>query len=275
MDIKEDHHHIHQQKKIKKKFNSLVSDVPKPDLYDSYVRDKDAFLKYHIDTTYHHGDEEEKKRTMETLDKQNEYIRSIQFKRWEWARGHEWDYYTTLRLRGFSDDNIQAMASGLRPLCFDGPDEHAEWCKSLGELGKDLETQFGWKNVRFVHTGSSVVGFSTNPMKGVADRPTKITTRDGSDVDLVIVGEGVKEFVEKKEHELGKKIGHSFPSTRQKHGEFGLRIGCRHPEDISDKLKNWYDIWAAKFEKKGGLQITFDTDPNPSIPPWESWIHTH
>jgi len=196
------------------------------------------------------------------------------YKRWDWARGHEWDYITTLRVRGFSDDNIQAMVSGVRPLCFTGPEEHAEWCKSLGELAKDLEKEFSWKNVQFVHTGSSVVGFSTNPFKGVADRPTKITTTDSSDVDLVIVGEGVKEFIEQKTKQLGKEIGHSFPSTRQKTGELGLRVGCRRPEDISDKLKNWYDIWATKFEKRGGLQITFDTDPNPHIPPWESWIHT-
>jgi len=202
-----------------------------------------------------------------------DFSRTLQYKRWEWAQGHAWDYITTLRLSKFTDDNIQAMASGLRPLCFKGPDEHAEWCKSLGELGKDLETQFGWKNVRFVHTGSSVVGFSTNPMKGVADRPTKITTLDASDVDLVIVGEGIKEFIEKKEKETGKDIGHKFPSTRQKHSPFGLRVGCRHPEDISDKLNNWYNAWAGKFT--GGLQITFDTDPDPRIPPWESWIHTH
>jgi len=211
---------------------------------------------------------------MDSADKQNEFSRSLQYKRWEWARGHEWDYLTTLRIRGFSDENIQAMCEGKRPLCFVNHAEHEEWCKSLGELAKDLEHQFGWKNVQFVQTGSSVVGFSTNPMKGVADRPTKITTTDVSDVDLVIVGSGIKEFLEEKAKKLGKPLGHSFPSTRTKTGAFGLRVGCRAPEEVGDKLKNWYDIWATKFEKRGGLQITFDTDPAPHIPPWESWVHT-
>jgi len=61
------HHHNHSQhqRKIKKKFNTLVADVPKPLEYDVYIKDKDGFEKYHIDVTYHHGDEEEKKRTVE------------------------------------------------------------------------------------------------------------------------------------------------------------------------------------------------------------------
>jgi len=239
-----------------KKFSVTVTDVPQvPE------ESQDSFRKEHINDTYldHHSEEAKARGNAAVL----------QFKRWEWAQGNQWSYINCLRLQKFSDVNIQAMADGLRPLCFTGPEIHSEFCHSLGEVAKALETELGWKNVRFIHTGSSVVGFSTNPLKGIADRPTKITSVDSSDVDVVVVADGIKEWIDKAKGEHSKALGHDFPSTRTR-TTAGMRVGCWEPALVSPSLANWYDTWKVKLH--GGVQLTFDTDSNPTIPPWESWI---
>jgi len=161
------------------------------------------------------------------------------------------------------------MCDGHRPLCFSGVDLHSEFCQSLGRLAADLENQMGWKNVRFVQTGSSVVGFSTNPLKGLAERPTKLTSLDKSDVDVVIVADGLNEWLEKAREEKKTFLGRNFPTTRTP-TTFGYRVACKKPEEVCDPLKEWVATWSKKLG--GGVQITFDTESHPSIPPWESWI---
>jgi len=199
-------------------------------------------------------------------------VAELQFKRWSWATGHQWTYVNTLRIQKFSDANIQSMCDGVRPLCFSGEEIHKEFCTTLGNLGRALEKEMGWKNVRFVQTGSSVVGFSTNPLKGVAERPTKITSLDKSDVDVVIVAEGLNEWIVKSRTEKKPFIGRDFPTTRCI-DKYGNRAACRKPEDVCEPLKEWVAVWSKKLD--GGVQITFDTEANPTIPPWESWVPIH
>jgi hypothetical protein len=198
----------------------------------------------------------------------NEIVTALQYKRWDWAQGNIWKYVNVLRVEEFTDDAIQDMCNATRPLAFKTVRLHAEFCSALGELAHNLERVHGWRNVRFIQTGSSVVGFSTNPLKGVADRPTKITSIESSDVDIVIVAEGLPKWIREKKEEGAKFLGRSYPTTRSplKSGE---RVGCKKPEEIS-QIKEWYEIWSVKLG--GGVQVTFDTDENPEIPPWESWV---
>jgi len=193
----------------------------------------------------------------------------LQYKRWEWAQGNQWKYINALRIAGFPDVAIQSMCDGLRPLCFTTPEIHQEFCTSLSHLGKKLEEELGLKNVRFVQTGSSVVGFSTNPLKGVADRPTKLTSTKKSDVDVVILADNLMDFINKSTESKKPFIGKKYPTTRSQ-TTTGNRVSCSEPKEVCPGLKEWYDIWFVKLA--GGIQITLDTEANPTIPPWESWI---
>eukprot|EP01124_Arcella_intermedia_P013322 TRINITY_DN19740_c0_g1_i1.p2 TRINITY_DN19740_c0_g1~~TRINITY_DN19740_c0_g1_i1.p2 ORF type:complete len:255 (-),score=28.56 TRINITY_DN19740_c0_g1_i1:31-795(-) len=239
------------------KFSARVSDCPQLD-----PAKMDKFKRKYLDYTYLEHDSEEGKLRMRTL----ENVIDLQYKRWEWAQGNQWKYINALRLAQFSDENIQDMCNARRPLCFPSAALYEEFCASLGELAERVEKEMGWRNVRFVQTGSSVVGFSTNPLKGVADRPTRITSVEKSDLDVVIVAE-MGDFLggegEKKEY-----LGHRYPTTRAR-GESGTRVGCK-PSRCGEAIKEWAAVWSAKMG--GGIQLTFDTDPNPSIPPWESWV---
>jgi len=246
------------------KFSTQVGDVPR-----IAPEELEKFKTKHIVNTYieDHDSEEAKKRT-----ESNEKIAESQFKRWAWAVGHQWAYINTLRAQNFSDDSIQAMCDGVRPLCFTSPELHSEFCKSLAELAKALEHELGWKNVRFVQTGSSVVGFSTNPLKGLPHKPTKITSVESSDVDVVIVAEGLHDWLTKSAEQGKTFLGRNYPTTRTRH-TFGKRASCKKPEEVCEPLNHWYSTWSKKFG--GGLQVTFDTEEQPVIPPWESWIPIH
>jgi len=243
-----------------RKFNVLVSEIP------VIPQEKlERFKHKHINDSYIHDHNcSEAKARNATC----QLVADLQYQRWAWAEGNQWKYINVLRANQFSDDNIQDMCNATRPLAFSTRQLHEEYCKSLGELAKDLEKEYGWKNIRFIQTGSSVVGFSTNPLKGLADRPTKITSVDSSDVDVVIVAEGLKEWLDKCHAEGKKFLGHEYPTTRTQ-TTFGHRKGCKTPTDV-DVIKDWWEVWSKKLS--GGVQITFDTEPHPKIPPWESWI---
>ena len=57
---------------------------------------------------------------------------------------------------------------------------------ALGELEAEIEAEEDWSHVQFVHTGSSVPGFSPNPRKGHRNLPSNITNPSKSDVGVCI-----------------------------------------------------------------------------------------
>ena len=64
-----------------------------------------------------------------------------------------------LRCYGYTDAAIGAMLNGT-PLCYSSTATFHHLCADLGELARDIERELGWSAVRFVQTGSTVVGFS-------------------------------------------------------------------------------------------------------------------
>ena len=188
----------------------------------------DAFKSENIDNTKIKDDTPEyHERTS------SEYaVREAQYARWRWACTHFETYCNMLRVSGHPTESVQAMLKG-RPLCFPDQKSFSELVAGLQELGPQLETAMGCANLGFVFTGSSVVGFSQNPLKGnhahANPRPTvdpcflicrpphpalregkylipsKITSKTKSDVDICIKADGIERFVDSV-RERGRKV---------------------------------------------------------------------
>lgn len=218
--------------------------------------DVEEFKKQYISNAYlHEGDAEFKER----LDNS----KSIMFTRWDWLQQNGATYVNMLRVSNHPDENIQQCLDGKRPLCFTNKVIYKEFIKDLRLLKKSLEAETSLTNVRFVQTGSSVPGFSNNPFKGVRDRPSKITDVSNSDVDVVIVADGVKDYIAKLKAE-GNAIK-EYPCTTSRDGGDDMRFAVKG-WPCTPSVKAWMDKWAVKMG--GGVQITMQ-NAEPVLPPWE------
>jgi hypothetical protein len=234
-------------------FNVRVKDV-KP-IPQSEIED---FKRKYISNIYLHPEDEGFK---ERSDRANE----LMWKRWDWLQKNIETYVNMLRVKGFTDEQIQDCLDGRRPLSFKTTQIHKEFCLDLKELGVKLEKELGLKNIWFAQVGSAVPGYSSNPHKGFDSVPSKITDLDNSDVDIVIVAEGVKEWVEKARKE-GRKIK-EYPCTVDRDGKKqDCRFGTKNVTEISQHLVEWEAKWSKRLG--GGVQFTFQ-DGNPIFPPWE------
>jgi len=195
----------------------------------------------------------------------NQIQRDIQYARWNWANNNINDYVNMLRLSGHPDENIQAMFHG-RPMCFN--DEHIflELLSALKKLACDIESEMGWKNVGFIFAGSSVPGFSQNPLKGFRNVPSKITSITKSDVDICISADGVNSWQIKQKSEGKEEPKHLFPTTCSIQVS-GSRCGLNDLNQLCSSVSAFHAEWKEKLA--GGLQFTFCED-GLDIPPWEA-----
>lgn len=222
----------------------------------------EEFTSFHIDESYvRWGSDEGKKRAAKA--------RELQYKRWNWAKENVTTYVNVLRVAGFSDESISLMFKGT-PLCFQSDDEYMDFRKALAELAPRLEKQHGWTYVNFLITGSSVPGFSQNPLKGIPDRPTKITSPASSDVDVVIVGGGVSETMMSR---MSKELSEPCRcfNTTASDTVSATRFGCVNMAEFCPVLAEFHSEWNEKLP--AGLQLTFG-EHNVPIPPWEARIDT-
>lgn len=221
----------------------------------------EEFKKVHIDLTYIHWGTPE-------ADERVKKVRELQYARWNWACNNIDQYINALRLSGFSDSRIQNMLEGT-PLCFKSPAVYRELRAALKTIAPKIEEELGWANVGYVITGSSVPGFSQNPLKGVPDRPTRITNESTSDVDICIVAEGVNKFMLSR-IEKGEKEPCAAFSTTCSPTSAATRFGCRDFAPVSSVIAKFHAEWTEKLS--GGLQLTFCEDDAPT-PPWEARIN--
>ena len=135
--------------------------------------------------------------------------------------------------------------------------------QQIRELKKKLESSSTLSRIRFAQTGSSVPGFSNNPLKGFRDRPSKITDVHNSDVDVVVIADGVEEFIKIKKSE-GLKI-RDYPCVVSKDGKTDIRYGFKDWSVLAP-VKEWIDKWSVKMG--GGVQVTLQNG-DPIFPPWE------
>lgn len=194
-------------------------------------------------------------------------VRELQYDRWQWACNNMETYINMLRACGHSDVKIQAMLDGT-PMCFESPEAYRKLRVALKKLSDDVEKEMGWTNVNFVITGSSVPGFSQNPIKGFADTPSKITSATKSDVDVCIVGDGIAKFMtdclESGQPEPKRCFATTCSATTS-----ATRFGCKDLGVICKAVDKFHREWTEILP--GGLQLTFCEDDN-STPPWEARI---
>ncbi|CAN8062308.1 unnamed protein product [Agarophyton chilense] len=196
--------------------------------------------------------------------------RPVMYARWRWALANMDTYINMLRVYGHSDEKIARMLRGI-PMCMDSEAAYNELREALKALAVRIGDELNWKNVGFVFTGSSVPGFSQNPLKGFKDLPSKITDPKKSDVDICIVADGVNVTVANN-HSDGDEFNEpkwAFPTT-QTEITSGMRFGCKNLREFSKTAADFYDKWSVKLP--GGLQFTFCED-DTDIPPWEARIN--
>lgn len=245
------------------RFNIEVASVPPPPADDSELI---AFKEKYIDNTkIEKKSEEGKARKKDDLT-----IYEIQLNRYAWLQDEAnlQVFINILRVSGVTDIAIQAMCDGLRPLNFT-ESAYAEFCTSLDLLGRKLEEEFGWRNVRFMQSGSSVLGYSSNPLKGKRDEPSKITDNTKSDVDIAIIGDGVGDWA-KKWYEQGKFKVYKTTLPYEQRGERPL-YGSDDPKIVCKTIADWVTHWEEVLQ--GGVQLTYAEHPNPMIYPWAMWVH--
>eukprot|EP00966_Prymnesium_polylepis_P197027 4565589-Prymnesium_polylepis.2 len=113
-----------------------VKAVPLPPAPDTDERKK--FEAEYLDGTTHDDD------SPEGLSRRAEgevTVRKLQWLRWEWAVANSPIFVNMLRVMGHSDENIQAMCDGRRPLAFPEPTQYDDFCADLHTLGADIEKQ--------------------------------------------------------------------------------------------------------------------------------------
>jgi hypothetical protein len=227
--------------------------------------EEDDFKKQYVNQSYvAYESDEGKERLANVVD--------LMWKRWDWLQKHEnlCTYVNMLRVQNHTDEAIQAMCDGKRPMCFARQRVYQNFCSSLADLRGKMEKELGWSDIRFGQTGSSVPGFSQNPVKGFADRPSKITSAKKSDVDIFIVAKGAKELYETLEAK-GEKIK-IYPTTSNRSTPREERRWWGKGDDfvVAKCLKPFQDSWGSKL--CGGVQFTIQMSPNPSIAPWEIFL---
>merc|ERR1712061_369811 len=100
-----------------------------------------------------------------------------------------------LRKAGFEDTDIQLCMRREKPLDFVSMEEYVECKADLMQAAARIEKRTGITHIRFVQQGSSVTGFSTNPLKGERFVPTHLY-HAGSDTDFRLTGEGIEKALE-------------------------------------------------------------------------------
>lgn len=226
--------------------------------------DQEAFLAKHVSDQYI------KWNSPEGVARRVDNGRNLQFARWNWALANMGTYINVLRLKGYSDDRITQMMEGM-PLCMESRENFDELCAALAELAPKVAAEMGWRDVAFVFTGSSVPGFSQNPLKGHASTPSRIVNAATSDVDICIVADGVNRTVARIAVDgSGVEPKRAYPTTVDEVSS-GLRYGCWDLRPFCAAAADFHDVWNAKLP--AGLQFTFSED-DTAIPPWEAFVDT-
>lgn len=194
----------------------------------------------------------------------------LQFARWEWARANLDTYVNMLRVKGHADQKIADMAVHGIPMSFADAAQYGRFKLALLHLRHALGDEAnGLGDIGFVHTGSSVPGFSTNPLKGFADLPSRITAVGKSDIDLVFVATGIDAAATRLEAQGRSRWRYA---TTMADGTETFRYSTDH-DDIAQVspltyafIQRWQDELGAE------IQVTLHERPAVDFAPWENAV---
>merc|ERR1712032_52602 len=217
-------------------FNGKVADVkPVPEAEVAAFKEKytsDAYKKYDSDFA-------------SQVNGSPYLVRKIQFNRWRFAQKNPEIVINCLRVKGFTDTQIQDMFDGC-PLCFETVAAYKEFSAACSKLVAILEpADIPFQNTRVIVTGSSVPGFSQNPLEGITEWINGLN--------------------------LDASVHRKYPSTCAPKLS-ATRVGFKSKTFAQVVPKEMYDFWKSWDDKlSGGLQITFQ-DSGADLPPWEIYM---
>lgn len=192
----------------------------------------------------------------------------LQFARWAWANDNLDTYVNMLRVSGHADQKITDMAVHGIPMSFADAGQYGAFKFALLHLREALGSEEnGLDAIGFVHTGSSVPGFSTNPLKGFAELPSKITKVGRSDIDLVFVAVGI-DAAAARLAEQGRTWRRY--ATTMCDGSETKRYSVQ-PADI-ELLSPLTHAFVQRWQEELGadIQLTLHERPGVAFAPWEN-----
>ena len=104
-------------------------------------------------------------------------------------------FVNILRINGFEDNCIQEAFNGIKPLTIKTKETFDQFCERIFTLKAELKKIFKIKNLKVAIIGSSLYGFSNNPLKGLKEIPSNIAKYETCDFDFVFIGIGIDEIV--------------------------------------------------------------------------------
>lgn len=196
------------------------------------------------------------------------YENSIQivFDRWDWIVNNTEEYVNMLRINGFSDENIQECFEGQRPLTMNDIETFNQFCDRIFTLKNELKKRYKIKNLKVAIIGSSLYGFSNNPLKGDKTIPSNIARSETCDFDFVFIGIGIDELLKKfSDSEDNIKSFQYVNCNKQK----GVRYKVKNLEENMKIVYEWKKEMKNFLNKK--IRIYFQ-EGEGNLAPWEAFI---
>jgi len=204
--------------------------------------------------------------------------RIVQDRRYEWTLKHPEQFKAMLKREGYQPEATKAMLERRRPLDFPTQAEYDEFRDDVDDARRTIMNRYKLDSLRFVHQGSSVAGYSSNPKKGGLRLPDGSFDPNipnylynkalGSDTDLRVASDDALGLLRVAEARLREGQDVNFKTG-------GGRETLVEPDDATKffpELKPLIDKWAPRL---GKLQVTIDTKPadaNFEPNPWDMEI---
>lgn len=161
-------------------------------------------------------------------------VRQCQMLRWIWSQKHPSKWINMLRNAGLEDTDIQLCLLRAKPFDFFSLEDYTECKTDLMRVAARIEKRTGVTGIRFVQQGSSITGYSSNPLKGERYVPTHLY-HAGSNTDFRLTCEGIEKVIEQVIADGGKVDQHEGFPILYPHS---AQVVFPELEDISRKWKS-------------------------------------
>ena len=191
----------------------------------------------------------------------------IVFARWQWILNNMEKYVNILRINGFKDTCIKEAFLGIKPLIIKTKEHFGQFCERIFTLKSELKKSYKIKNLKVAMIGSSLYGFSNNPLKGSKDIPSNIAKCETCDFDFVFIGVGIDEILKNVKSKNAENVKNFQYVDEYK------RIGIRHRIKHLEENMNSVFVWKKEMNNflKRKIRIYFQ-EGEGNLPPWEAII---
>lgn len=191
----------------------------------------------------------------------------IVFSRWNWILENNEKFVNILRINGFQDDCIQEAFNGIKPLTIKTKETFDQFCERIFLLKEILMATYKIKELRVAIIGSSLYGFSNNPLKGGKEIPSNIAKIETCDFDFVFIGHGIDEVVKNIKQKNSEDVKNFQYIDDYK--RIGIRYRIKRLEENMNSVFEWKKEMKNFLKRK--IKIYFQ-EGDGNLPPWEAII---